>query len=145
MAARLQALKPSFVGRVAIRGPERDEDRLASLGRARHERRNPRTEVERTELVAASGMPRWAECTRSLMWPTEGRKSSDAQTVVAARSARMEQRVRSTESLRNVGKNIAGEMADARSAATEAAGRSIDVPVGGPRMEARHNVGGCGG
>ena len=79
------------------------------------------------------------------MWPTGGRKSSDAQTVVAARSARMEPRVRSTESLRNVGKSIVGGMADACSAATEAAGRSMDVPVGEPRMEARRNVGGCGG
>ena len=145
MAARLQALKPSFVGRVAIRGPERDEDRLASLGRARHERRSPRTEAERTELVGASGMPRWAEYTRSLMWPTEGRKSSGAQTVVAARSARMGQHVRSTASLRNVEKSIAEGMAGACNAATEAAGRSIDVPVGERRMEVRHNVGGCGG
>ena len=145
MAARLQALKPSFVGRVAIRGPEPDEDQLASLGKARREHQSPRIEAERMELVAASGMPTWAECTRSLMWPMGGRRSSDAQTVVAARSARMEQRVWSTGSLRNVGKSIAEGMADACSAATEAVGRSIDVPAGEPRMEARHNVGGCGG
>ena len=75
----------------------------------------------------------------------EGRRRSGAQTVVAARSAKTAQLVSSTAKSRNVGKNIVGEMADACSAATEAAGRSIDVPVGGPRMEARHNVGGCGG
>lgn len=77
----------------------------------------------------------------------EGRRSSGAQTVVAARSAKTGQLVLSTARSRNVGKSIVGEMADACSAATKAAGRSIDAAVGGPRTElteVRRSVGGYG-